>query len=516
MSTYLIERSTIKADQTLHAISNPPQEQRRGMGGREPTEESSRNAKLESKIKYEQGKGYQFFVHKRRLFWVSRTDGDGHQYIGNRYKRAEELAISCLGRSTEPIKALLEEVFHSNKDKEKTLTIIRRPYTGGYASRLNWSRLTSKPRRALHTVVLEATQKDSVIADVEEYMDEATSAFYGSHGIPYRRGYLFHGPPGTGKTSLALALASKFNLDVYVLTLLDQDIGDSDLISLLNQLPGRSLLLLEDIDTAGLSNRKSKSKPRPTARRRPRGGTLPLTSRSDKSKTDSKADGALDTDDDDTNQTGSRVSLSGLLNAIDGVAAPEGHILIMTTNKPYELDDALVRAGRISVRVQFSYASRMQAEEIFRRMYTTSEAGSGVVVEGKGGVEETKGEAEELVMLAKKFAEALPEKEYSPADLQDYLLVHKKDPKGAVEELGAWMEKQREEKERKEEEKEADRAEKRERKVREEEKWKEGIREIVLESSGKGEEKVEGGAEGKEKVEENGTEKLGLILTETG
>lgn len=65
--------------------------------------------------------------------------------------------------------------------------------------------------------------------------------------------------PGTGKTSFALALASKFNLDVYNLTLLDQDLTDSDLISLLNQLPGRSLLLLEDIDTAGL-NRKGKSR----------------------------------------------------------------------------------------------------------------------------------------------------------------------------------------------------------------------------------------------------------------
>ena len=53
-----------------------------------------------------------------------------------------------------------------------------------------------------------------------------------------------------------------------------------------------------------------------------------------------------------------RVTLSGLLNAIDGIAAPEGHILIMTTNKPHELDNVLVRAGRISVRVGFKNASK--------------------------------------------------------------------------------------------------------------------------------------------------------------
>ena len=143
MSTSLFERKTIKADQTLHAISNPPQEHRRGH--REPPEESNRQTKQEAKIKYEQGKGTQFLVHKRRLFWVSRADGEGHQYIGNRYKRAEVLSVSCLGRSTQPIKELMEEVFRANKDKEKALTIIRRPYTGGYASRLSWSRLTSKP-----------------------------------------------------------------------------------------------------------------------------------------------------------------------------------------------------------------------------------------------------------------------------------------------------------------------------------------------------------------------------------
>lgn len=192
MVSYIAGRRTLRADQSLNAISNAPQEGRRNR--RDPEyEEHNRRTQDDTKIKYEQGQGLQFFTYKSRIFFVKREYGEGHTYIGNRYKKIEILKLSCLGRSTKPIKSLLEDIYYMNKDKERSLTIIRRPYSGGYGSRLNWSRLTAKPRRALDTVILDAAQKSQVLADVEEYMDGATSTFYGNHGIPYRRGYLFHG-----------------------------------------------------------------------------------------------------------------------------------------------------------------------------------------------------------------------------------------------------------------------------------------------------------------------------------
>lgn len=467
ITSYIADRKTVRADQSLTASSNAPQESRRRHRHDPDYEESSRRTNEDPKIKYEQGQGLQLFIHHKRLFYISRKYGDGHTYHGNRYKRIELITLSCLGRSPKPVKDLLEHIYFLNKDKERSLTIIRRPYTGGYGSRLTWSRLTSKPRRALDTVILEATKKEQVLADVEEYMDEATMSFYANHGIPYRRGYLFHGPPGTGKTSFALALASKFNLDVYNLTLLDQDLTDSDLISLLNQLPGRSLLLLEDIDTAGLNRKgKSRSSRRSGGSRRKK---LP------EGAVTSAVEDDVDLESEDESGTTSRVTLSGLLNAIDGVAAPEGHILVMTTNRPFQLDDALVRAGRISVRVEFKAASKRQAEEIFLRMYVDLPSTSppwDENVDEKGLPDQSRpdkkittatpaAESEDsarLRTLAKKFAELIPEHDFSPADLQDFLLMHKKDAAKAVQSLPEWMEHTHEERQKKEDDKEEDRA----------------------------------------------------------
>src|SRR4051812_35552483 len=105
----------------------------------------------------------------------------------------------------------------------------------------------------MSTVVLDENQKIAVLADMNEYLHPATPRWYANRGIPLRRGYLFHGPPGTGKTSLSFALAGVFGLDIHVISLLDPSLTEEDLSALFNSLPRRCVVLLEDIDTAGLS-----------------------------------------------------------------------------------------------------------------------------------------------------------------------------------------------------------------------------------------------------------------------
>jgi mitochondrial chaperone BCS1 len=191
-----------------------------------------------------------------------------------------------------------------------------------------------------------------------------------------------------------------------------------------------------------------------------------------------------------------------------------------TTNKPNELDDALVRAGRISVRVGFSNASKRQAEEIFLRMFIDLSTSSSL-----RGIEESIAPAPasgsdsekqpclnlpddektaHVRTLAKSFAAQVREGDFSPADLQDYLLIHKKDPEKAVGEVQGWMEKVYEERKKKDEEQQGQKEARREEKKRERERFREEVKAAVKGLSGEedSEREIKGGE--KEKGEKEG------------
>ena len=246
----------------------------------------------------------------------------------------------------------------------------------------------------MKTVVLDEEQKDKLVVDMNEFLLPSSPRWYATRGIPYRRGYLLHGPPGTGKSSLSFALAGLFGLDIHVLSLRNPAMNDAQLNHLFSTLPTRCLVLLEDIDTAGL-----------------------------KRDTEPSSNIAVDIVE--------RVSLSGLLNAIDGVASQEGRILVMTTNDPEKLDPALVRPGRVDVRVDFNRATHQQVKEIFFNMYSRDS-------NTEEGIES--GAYEKQVRdMAGDFAEKLPENTFSLAEVQNFLIERKKNPRMAVEQAETLM-----------------------------------------------------------------------------
>jgi chaperone BCS1 len=100
--------------------------------------------------------------------------------------------LYCLGRSTAPLKALIAEASAFNHEKTAVKTVIRRPAPKNQRrDGMNpWKKAATRPSRSIKTVVLEETQKQAILGDVEEYLLPETCAWYAQRGIPYRRGYV--------------------------------------------------------------------------------------------------------------------------------------------------------------------------------------------------------------------------------------------------------------------------------------------------------------------------------------
>lgn len=425
-------------------------------------------------------KGQYFRLHRKKesIFEDGSNNGFGT------FKDKEDLMISCLWRSPEPIKNLLAHARENYYSDHRARTIVKRPNAQYMRrSRQNWQTVANRPVRDMKTVVLDQHQKLQVLADMNEYLHPATPRWYANRGIPLRRGYLFHGPPGTGKTSLSFALAGVFGLDIHVISLLEPTLTEDDLSCLFSSLPRRCVVLLEDIDTAGL--------------RRP-ADELEVAERTTKKENDnssSKEESNRTTSNDikelakvlkkESEDQKKGISLSGLLNAIDGVASHEGRVLIMTTNIPESLDDALLRPGRVDLQVQFTYSSKDQAKELFIRMYegdqgrplhadskhthdripvvpssetskslsspnssssssalpSTSTNGHILSPETSNAVRsgELDISIDELPEIADRFSEKIPDGQFSPAEIQGYLLKRKKHPRRALEEADKWV-----------------------------------------------------------------------------
>jgi chaperone BCS1 len=120
----------------------------------------------------------------------------------------------------------------------------------------------------------------------------------------------------------------------------------------------------------------------------------------------------------------------------------------MTTNCPDQLDEALIRPGRIDYQIAFSLATTTQIKELFIRMYMQDHVGEPSLIHRNGQSEmdclpsrETLtgvNSGEDLVKMASSFAGKIPSSRLSPAVIQGYLLKYKDDPTGALRDVGGW------------------------------------------------------------------------------
>ncbi|KAF9038693.1 P-loop containing nucleoside triphosphate hydrolase protein [Panaeolus papilionaceus] len=350
------------------------------------------------------------------------------------YGHGCSLKISVVARNNDIIKKLvLEAKREYEKDAEHRVHIFLAD-----TSYPCWRWNGARQKRPMSSIVLQPGVKDMLLADCKDFL--ASEEWYAERGIPFRRGYLLHGVPGSGKTSLIHSLAGELGLDIYVVSLSSKGMSDNTLTTLMGHVPSRCILLLEDLDAAFTRSvtRDAASTGVPTAATSKDGTTA------------------------ETND-GSTLSLSGLLNSLDGVAAAEGRLLFATTNHIERLDPALSRPGRMDVWVNFTHATKWQAEGIFKCFFPyqpSSASGTSTPTKDKDAsvknlpLPKRKSHAipllteEEINELAKRFAEAIPEDELSVAGLQGYLLKNKTRPRECVEEVGKWVIQERETREK--------------------------------------------------------------------
>lgn len=267
------------------------------------------------------GEGFHIFLHRGRpvtLHCAVDEKGSRGRFL------KETFYLRAPGRSQAFLRGLVAEAARSgNRDGRVAVHCWF-----GY-----WQVAARKRPRPLDTVILPEGLMDLVVSDAAWFFD--AEDWYVDRGVPYRRGYLFSGPPGTGKSSLALALAGHFGRPLYALNL--SSIGnDSDLAETFADVPRDAVLLLEDIDDckAALSRERR----------------------------------------DDNQKRGAGPTLAGLLNAVDGVAAADGRLLILTSNHPERLDLALVRPGRIDLKVPFRLLEADDVRRMYLRFYPGEEA----------------------------------------------------------------------------------------------------------------------------------------------
>jgi chaperone BCS1 len=210
---------------------------------------------------------------------------------------------------------------------------------------------------------------------------------------------------------LSSAIAGHFGLNIYILNL--STISEAILKRLFDSLPSRCILLLEDIDAVS-SNRDAETED---------SHRIVTGSPSRMSK-----------------PVAGKVSLSSILNVIDGVGSQEGRILIMTTNHITRLDEALIRPGRVDKKVELGLADNTMTADLFCHVFKPVQEDVALPEDAQSGdntkvheaaVRQRK-EAERVEQLAKEFAGNVPELKFSPAKILSFLMEHRKSPEEAI------------------------------------------------------------------------------------
>lgn len=268
-----------------------------------------------------------YFGHKINIY-IDKESDTSKGTTNN--KATKSILLESKTADIDTLKEYINTHFKINKNTIKEMTIYNTCKAGGKDSiTINWEAITVKSNRTIDNLVISENVQKEVIDDISWFMEN--ELWYAHRGIPYKRGYILHGEPGTGKTSLIKCIANHYKIPVFSIQLDSIDNNDQ-MINLMTDInyfiQGHKyyILVFEDVDRSRFFS-------------------------------DRYYDGGM--------------TIGCFLNVLDGIAEANGRIMFITGNNLSNITkyDAIIRPGRIDKQIEITTCDHQQIQKLINIFY---------------------------------------------------------------------------------------------------------------------------------------------------